>query len=187
MKNIHKLTLSAICFAMGLVLPFFTMQVPTIGNMLLPMHLPVLFCGLLCGGGYGALVGAVLPIARFLLFGMPVLYPTGIAMSFELLTYGLICGLIYAHLPKNVVSIYASLVSAMVLGRVVWGTAEVCLLGMNGQAFTWELFVSGAFVTAIPGIILQLLLIPATMVALHKMGVITYEQPSKITATDHAR
>ncbi len=172
LNSTKKLTLAAICFALGLALPFLTMQIPQIGSMLLPMHIPVLFCGLICGWRYGAIVGFALPTVRFLLFGMPPLYPTGVAMSFELATYGLLCGLLYFRLPKTVRSLYITLITAMIGGRVVWGVAEVILLGIGGHPFTWELFVSGALLTAIPGIVLQLILIPATMVALTKSGVL---------------
>ena len=84
----RKLTLSALFLALGLVLPLITGQIPQIGKMLLPMHIPVLLCGMVCGWPYGLAVGAVMPLLRGLLFGMPVLYPTGIGMAFELAAYG---------------------------------------------------------------------------------------------------
>ena len=83
-ETTKKLTWSAMFIALGLVLPFLTGQIPQFGNMLLPMHIPVILCGLICGWRYGAIVGFVLPLLRYALFGMPVLFPTGIAMSFEL-------------------------------------------------------------------------------------------------------
>lgn len=83
MKNTtNNMVLSAMFIAIGLVLPFFTGQVPQIGNMLLPMHIPVLLCGLICGWKYGILVGFILPLLRHTIFGMPILFPTGIAMAF---------------------------------------------------------------------------------------------------------
>ena len=69
--RVQNLALSAMFMAIGLVLPFLTGQIPQIGSMLLPMHLPVLLCGLICGWQYGGLVGFVLPLLRYLLFGMP--------------------------------------------------------------------------------------------------------------------
>ena len=95
-QNTKNLVLAAMFLAIGLVLPFFTGQIPQIGSMLLPMHLPVLLCGLLCGWQYGAVVGLVLPMLRYVLFGMPPLL-TAVAMSFELLTYGLVIGLLYSR------------------------------------------------------------------------------------------
>ena len=87
-KTTKKMTLSAMFLAIGMVLPFLTGQIPEVGNMMLPMHIPVLLCGLICGWQYGAVLGFVLPLLRYLIFGMPVLFPTGTAMTFELMTYG---------------------------------------------------------------------------------------------------
>lgn len=180
MKRVHKLSLSAMLFALGLVLPFFTGQVPQIGSMLLPMHLPVFLCGLICGARYGVLVGALLPIMRSLLFGMPPMYPTALAMAFELATYGFVSGLIYFKKDYRCVKrLMIALVSAMVCGRVVWAGAMILLLGLQGGAFTWQAFVAGAFLNAIPGIILQLLLIPTIMIALNKTGVLPFSDKER--------
>lgn len=183
-KSIRTLVLAAFMLALCLILPFFTGQIPQIGSMLLPMHLPVLLCGLLCGWQYGAAVGFVAPLLRYVLFGMPPIYPVGIAMAFELATYGLVIGLLYSRSRwQCVFALYRSLLIAMVVGRIVWGVAEVILLGLDGQAFTWELFLSGALLTAIPGIILQLVFIPALMIALDRTGLVRF---SKKTAADAA-
>ena len=90
--NLRKLTYSAACLALALVLPFVTGNIPDIGNMLCPMHIPVLLCGFLCGGFWGTAVGAVAPILRSLIFGRPYLYPAALAMMFELAIYGLLAG-----------------------------------------------------------------------------------------------
>lgn len=171
---IRKTVLSALFIAVGLVLPFFTAQIPQIGNLLLPMHIPVLLCGFVCGWQYGISVGAVLPLLRSLMFSMPQLYPNALAMSAELATYGLVCGLMYNKLlrKQNILSIYISLVSAMIAGRIVWGIAEAALLGVG--AFTWEMFVAGAFINAVPGIILQLVFIPALLEALNRAGLLQF-------------
>lgn len=183
-KSIRTLVLAAFMLALCLILPFFTGQIPQIGSMLLPMHLPVLLCGLLCGWQYGAAVGFVAPLLRYVLFGMPPIYPVGIAMAFELATYGLVIGLLYSRSRwKCIVALYRSLLIAMVVGRIVWGVAEVVLLGLGGKAFTWELFLSGALLTAVPGIILQLVFIPALMIALDRTGLVRF---SKKTAADAA-
>lgn len=177
------LSLAALFLALGLLLPFLTGQIPQIGNMLLPMHLPVLLCGLICGWKYGGAVGITLPILRFFLFGMPPIFPTGVAMAFELATYGIVIGLLYSRLPQRVSSVYLSLGAAMVAGRVVWGLVRVLLSGAAGSAFTWELFMSGAFFSAAPGIILQLMLIPAIMYSLKRMGVLGYESAAAAGTT----
>lgn len=175
MKNerTKKLAYAALFLALCLVLPLLTGQIPQIGSMLLPMHIPVLLCGLVCGWQYGAAVGFVAPLLRSLLFTMPKLYPVAIAMAFELLTYGLVIGLMYRRLAKKgMVGVYAALVTAMVAGRLVWGVAEVVLLGLNGNSFTAQAFLAGALLNAVPGIIVQLILIPAVMAALQKAGAI---------------
>ena len=163
-KNIG---LSAMFIAIGLVLPFFTGQIQNIGNMLLPMHIPVFICGLVCGWKYGAIVGFVLPLMRSVIFGMPVLFPSATSMAFELMTYGLIVGLVYGlSRKKNIVMLYVSLIVAMLTGRMVWGLAQIILLGIAGSRFTVQMFMAGAFLNAIPGIVLQLILIPAIMARL---------------------
>ena len=84
-KDLKQLTLAALFLALGLVLPFFTGQIPQIGSMLLPMHIPVFLCGLICGWQYGAAVGFVTPLLRSALFGMPPLFPTAAAMPLEIM------------------------------------------------------------------------------------------------------
>lgn len=172
-----NLTLSAMFLALGLVLPLLTGQIPQIGNMLLPMHLPVFLCGLICGWQYGGVIGFVTPLLRYVIFGMPVLYPTGLAMSLELMTYGIVAGLLYAISKwQCVVALYRCLIIAMLAGRAVWGVTEVILLGLSGDSFTWQAFFTGAFLNAVPGIILQLILIPAIMLALHRTGLVPFKR-----------
>ncbi|MCD8212075.1 MAG: ECF transporter S component [Oscillospiraceae bacterium] len=178
--NVRNLVLAAMFLAIGIVLPFITGQIQQIGNMLLPMHIPVLLCGLICGWQYGLSVGLIVPLLRCVLFGMPVFYPNAIAMAFELATYGFVIGFLYGHSRwKCVVALYRSLLIAMVAGRLVWGAAEVVLLGVTGSAFTWEAFISGALLTAIPGIIIQLILIPAIMLALDRTGLVRFTKKKK--------
>ena len=100
-QNLQKLVLSALFLSIGMVLPFLTMQIKEIGDSLLPMHIPVMLCGVLCGWQYGAAIGLMLPFLRSACFGMPPLYPNAVWMAAELLTYGLIIGLLYKKLPKN--------------------------------------------------------------------------------------
>lgn len=178
MKNqIKNLTLSAMFIAIGIVLPFFTGQIPQIGNMLLPMHIPVFLCGLICGWQYGAAVGFILPLMRSMLFTMPPLFPNATAMAFELLTYGLVAGLLYSRSRwQCVIALYRSVIAAMIAGRIVWGVVEIILLGISGGAFTWQAFMAGAFLNAVPGIIVQLILIPAIMVALNRTGLVRFRK-----------
>lgn len=179
-RYIHNLVLSAMFLALGIVLPFATAQIQQIGNMLLPMHLPILLCGLICGWQYGAVVGFICPLLRFALFSMPPM-PMGIGMAFELCAYGAIAGVLYGHSKwKCVFSLYRSLIIAMIGGRVVWGVARVVMMGALNVPFSWEAFISGALLTAIPGIILQLILIPAIMVALDKAKLVPFTKNCSI-------
>ncbi len=175
MSPLYRLTLAAMFLSVGLILPFFTGQIQAIGQMLLPMHIPVMLCGLICGWQYGALVGLCLPLVRSLLFGMPILYPNAIAMALELGVYGLCIGLIYGFFKKQSLwKVYIALIPAMLAGRAAWGGMEVLLLGLRDTPFGWQAFMAGAFFNAIPGIILQLLLIPAIMSLCHVMGAVRF-------------
>ena len=175
-KTTPRLTLSAMFLALGLLLPFLTGQIPQIGNKLQPMHIPVFLCGLLCGWQYGAVVGFVLPLLRSGLFGMPVMFPAATAMAFELMTYGLVAGLLYSRSRWQCLrALYRCLITAMVAGRLVWGLVQTFQLGLGG-GFTLEMFLAGALFNAIPGIILQLVLVPALMVALHRTGLVPFRK-----------
>lgn len=170
-SNIKNLALAAMFMALGLVLPFFTGQIPQIGKMLLPMHIPILLCGLICGWKYGLAVGFVTPLLRSVIFGMPILYPMAIGMAFELMTYGFVIGFLYERSRwKCIFALYRCLIIAMLSGRIVWGIAQMVLLGVGQNGFTYQAFIAGAFLDAIPGIIIQLVLIPAVMVLLNKTG-----------------
>src|SRR5699024_5166303 len=185
-KNVRNLTMSALFLALGLVLPIFTGQIPQIGSMLLPMHIPVFLCGLICGGPWGALVGLILPLLRSVLFGMPPLFPTAIAMCFELMTYGFVAGFLYSRSRwQCVIALYRSMIASMVAGRLVWGVAQIVLLGLSGSAFTLQAFMAGALLNAIPGIVLQLLLIPAIMVALNRTGLVPFKQTKAVSETNN--
>lgn len=163
-----NMVMTALGLAIGLVLPFLTGQIPTLGNMMLPMHIPVLIVGFVCGWPYGLMLGAILPILRSLIFSMPPMYPTAIAMAFELAAYGCLSGLIYKILPKKPIYTYVTLILSMLGGRVIWGAASYVLYAIAGNDFTWQIFLAGAFMNAIPGIILQIILIPLLVMALKK-------------------
>ena len=168
--QIRKLTYAALYLAIALVLPFVTGQIPEIGAMLCPMHIPALLCGFMCGWPWGLAVGFIAPLLRSVLFGMPVMFPTGVAMAFELAVYGGMAGLLYALLPRSNGTTYAVLVISMIAGRIVWGVARVILAGLSGSSFTWALFLAGAVTNAIPGIILHLALIPVLVIAMDRAG-----------------
>ena len=182
-KSTQNLVVSAMLMAIGMVLPFLTGQIPQIGSMLLPLHIPVLVCGLVCGWQYGGIIGFVLPLFRYVLFGMPPM-PNCIAMAFELAAYGSIAGFLYEHSRwKCIVALYRSLIAAMIGGRIIWGIVRILMIGVAGEAFTWQMFMAGAFFNAIPGIILQLVFIPALMIALDRTGIVHFQREKHKTAT----
>ena len=167
-KSVRSLITAAVCLALCMILPIITGHLQAIGNALSPMHIPVLLCGFLCGPWYGLAVGFIAPLMRSFLFGMPPLFPTAVAMSFELAAYGLLTGVLYRALPKNKGMIYVALIASMLGGRIVWGIVRVILSGVSGSSFTWAAFFAGAFTNAIPGIILHIVLIPPIVMALEK-------------------
>ncbi|HHU07222.1 MAG TPA: ECF transporter S component [Clostridiaceae bacterium] len=171
----RKLTISGILITLGLILPFLTGQISGIGNMLLPMHLPVLLAGFVVGAPLGLLIGFMLPLLRHLLFGIPSLYPTAIAMAFELASYGFLTGSLYRLLPRKTVFIYLNLILAMVIGRLVWGIVSAVLYAFSGTTFTWKLFFTAGFINAIPGLIVQIVVIPLIVLALRKANLIENE------------
>ena len=154
--------------ALALVLPLLTGQLQTIGKALCPMHIPVILCGFFCGPVYALLIGFIAPLLRFLLFGMPTIIPKGIAMCFELATYGFAAGMLYRLLPKKKLNIYVSLIAAMLAGRIVWGTARAVLYGLGKSEFSFAFFIADGFVNAVPGIIMQIVLIPILVMTLEK-------------------
>lgn len=172
MNSTKKLVISALLLALALVLPFLTGQIPEVGNMLLPMHLPVLLAGFVVGGPSAMAIGAVAPILRSMLWGMPVFFPKAIGMAFELAAYGLISGLVYSNSKKNGKSVFIALISAMISGRIVWGVVTFALYGIMGNTFTIAIFMAEAFVNAVPGIAVQLILIPVLVAALKRSKVI---------------
>lgn len=166
--DVKTLVLAALFLALALILPFLTGQIPEIGSMLCPMHIPVLLCGFFCGWPWGLAVGFIAPLLRSLLFGMPPMFPVAVSMAFELATYGSISGLLYRKLPQSKISVYISLLTAMVAGRLVWGLVRFLCAGLDLSAFGLSAFWSGAVATAIPGIVVQILLIPVLVISLKK-------------------
>ncbi len=166
--KVRKLAFSALYLAIALVLPFLTGQIPEIGSMLCPMHIPVLLCGFMCGWPWGLAVGFIAPLLRSLTLGMPPMFPTGIAMAFELAAYGAVSGVAYRLLPRKKAYVYVALVIAMVCGRVVWGVVRYLIAGLQSTSFTLEAFWAGAITTAIPGIILHIVLIPPLVMLLKR-------------------
>lgn len=165
-----KLILAALFLALAYLLPFVTGQIPEIGKMLCPMHLPVLLCGFVCGWQWGLAVGFTAPLLRSLTLGVPLFFPSALCMAFELAAYGVLAALLYRVFPRKKRFIYPSLLAAMVGGRLVWGAAMALCMGLSGKGFSFTAFISGAVTTALPGIAIQILLIPPIVMVLERFA-----------------
>ena len=168
--QVRKMTFAALYLALALVLPFLTGQIPEIGAMLCPMHIPALLCGFVCGWTWGLGVGFIAPLLRSVLFGMPTLFPTAVAMAFELAAYGAMAGILHQKMPQFPLRLYATLILSMVCGRVIWGCVQFLLARFLNVDFTLQLFIAGAITTSLPGIILQLVIIPPLVAVMDKVG-----------------
>ena len=156
---------SAIFLALGLLIPYIFHVTGVPGQVFLPMHIPVLLCGLLLGYPYGLVVGLITPFLNTLLTGLPPVYPVAIAMAFELAAYGLVAGWLYKGRKMN---LFLSLIIAMAAGRAVLGAVNFILLGMTGKQYGLQVFISSAFITALWGIIIQFIVIPLVVRAVEK-------------------
>ncbi len=165
-NSLIKMILAALFLALAYVMPFLTGQIPEVGAMLCPLHIPVILCGFICGPVWGLGVGFIAPLLRSLTLGMPPLFPTAVCMAAELAAYGGVSGLMHKILPKKKPYIYLSLIIAMIAGRIVWGLVMAICMGITGTPFTLEAFIAGAFINAIPGIVVQIILIPILVMVL---------------------
>ena len=175
-KDVRRLVIAAMLLALGMVLPFLTGQIPAIGQMISPLHIPAFICGLTCGWQWGLALGVVLPILRSVVFGMPPLVAVAIPMAFELGVYGLVCGLLYPRLlrvkgARKLPAMLAALVIAMVLGRIVGGAAKAVVMGLTGGGYTFTAFVAGYFTSTLVGAAVHLVLVPVVTLAVEKTGV----------------
>lgn len=172
-SGIYTMVVAALLLAVGLVLPLLLGQAEILGQAISPLHIPVLLCGLTCGWGWGAALGIVLPLLRSALFGMPPM-PVAIPMAFEMAVYGALTGLLYPafrtllrksnHLPAMILS----MLIAMILGRVVGGAAKACVMGFQGNAYTFEAFIAAYFTGTAVGAVIHLIVVPAVALALEK-------------------
>ena len=167
----QRTVIAGLMLALGVLLPFFSSHSIGLlpGNVCLPMHIPVLLCGFFCGPMYGALLGLILPFLNSALTSMPLLYPNAIVMSGELFTYGLMTALIhkFTGYSAKFKAIYPTLIISMLSGRVIYGIISGILLFFNPAMK--KLSVIGALVQGIPGIIIQLILIPVIVSRVYKV------------------
>lgn len=166
LTSTKKLTYSGLLLALAVLIPFIFHITGTLGTVFLPMHIPVILCGFICGKRYGLIIGALAPLINTMIIGMPVLYPIGISMVFELAAYGFFAGLLYGKFNK----VIPSLLGAMLIGRAVRIIATFLITVPFGVKFVFEGILVALFVTSIWGIIIQIVLIPLIMAAYNRMG-----------------
>lgn len=167
-----NLTGTALCIAFGILLPMLFHTIGA-GPVFLPMHIPVLLCGLMFGWPYGAICGLIVPLLSSILTGMPPVFPTAAAMMLELCAYGALTGVFYQKLRWNV---YPALICAMIGGRIISGAANAVFMNMASKPYGFAVFISGSFIDALPGIIIQIILIPFLILALEKANLIHKER-----------
>ena len=170
MSQIKKLVFTAVCAALCVVLPMAFHTVPNAGSVFLPMHIPVLLCGLICGWPFGLVCGLIGPFLSGFFTGMPpaAMLPS---MMVECATYGLVTGLMMKFLrtKSTVADLYISMLTAMVLGRTVAGLAKALIFTPGTAPFAW---VTTSLVAGIPGICIQLIVMPAVVFALTRARLI---------------
>ena len=167
-KTLLKLVLSALFLALSVILPaVVSAGNPQLGITFLLMHLPVMLCGIICGAPGGIIIGLISPLLKSLLTQTPTL-TTAISMAFELATYGGMCGTLYKAFPKKIGYIYPTLLISMIMGRIVNGAVEYLILTASDSVFILEDFINLTTVKALPGIVIQLALIPLIVLALRK-------------------
>ena len=177
MSSVKKLCLCALCIALCCVLPT-AFHGLGLGGALSPMHLPVLLCGLICGGWPGAVCGAVGPVLSSVITGMPGSAQL-IHMVPELLAYGLCAGLLMKlwRTGSLYADLYLALVPAMVLGRVVGGAVQALEYLGGTEGYSLAMWAGSYFVGTMPGAVLQLVVLPTLVVALVKAGLIPARYP----------
>ncbi|MBE6754966.1 MAG: ECF transporter S component [Ruminococcaceae bacterium] len=163
-----RLVMSALFLSISIVLPMvISMGSSQLGQTFLPMHLPVMLCGIVCGTPYGIVVGLIAPLLKSVITGLPVI-TSAISMAFELATYGGMCGMLYKAFPKKIGFIYPNLLISMIVGRIVNGAVQYLILTASDNDFALKSFITLTTVNALPGIVIQLALIPLIVLALRK-------------------
>ena len=170
--HVKKLCLAGMFLSLALLLPFLTANNRELGNILCLMHLPIFICGIVCGPVYGLMVGVTAPLLRSLIVGMPPFPSVAVPMAAELMVYGLAVGILYRLLPKKTLWLYPNLIGSMVLGRIVSVVTKYLLYSLGKTEFSLKMVLQMNFITTLPGVMLQLLLIPAVILVLRKQGVI---------------
>ena len=178
MSYVKKSIITAVCIALAVVLPMAFHSIPDAGRVILPMHIPVLLCGLVCGGAFGLLSGIAGPLVSHLVTGMPpAAYSPG--MMIELAVYGLAAGFMMRLIRtgKVYVDLYISLVAALLAGRLAAGVCSAIIFSAGSYSMT--MWVTSYFITALPGLIIQILVLPSLVFALEAARLIPARYPKQ--------
>ncbi len=171
--SIRNILLSMLFLAGAVFLPTLCANIPGLELVLLVAHIPVYLCGFICGGPLGFAIGMVAPVLRSVIFGVPELYPTGVAAMFEYAFYGLLAGVFFDSFRRSmgghrVAASYLALLIAMLGGRAVWGIAMLLIaLFSPTVGFSWGEFIYGAFTGEIAAIVLHILIVPGLVAQMH--------------------
>lgn len=170
MSYVKKMVYTAICAALCVVLPMAFHAVQNAGQIFLPMHIPVLLCGLICGWPFGLVCGILGPVLSSLLTSMPpaAMLPS---MAIECAVYGCVTGIMmrFIRTKQPIADLYISMITAMAAGRVLAGLAKAWFLAPGTPPFAW---VTTSLAAGIPGIVIQLILIPLVVFTLAKARLI---------------
>ena len=173
-RTTRDYVLTAMLIAIGVILPQAFHAIPNAGSIFLPMHIPVLIAGFAVGPVLGLIAGFLTPLLSSLIFSMP---PAAYlpSMLFELSIYGFMSGLLMktVRTENKLVKIYVVLIGAMLCGRIGYGLLNALVL--RAGKYSMAAWTAAAFVTAAPGIVIQLVLIPAVVLALDKAKLISLD------------
>ena len=174
---VRRMILAAVCVALCVVLPIAFHSIPNAGSVILPMHIPVLLCGMIASWPYGLICGLMGPLLSSLLTGMP---PAAIlpAMMVECAVYGAVSGIMlkFTRTGKTYTDLYIALVTAMLAGRVISGIAKALIFSPGMAMSAW---IASSFITSFPGIVIQLVLLPIVVTTLMKARMIPKRYPDK--------
>ena len=164
LSNAKRIVLTGVCAALCVVLPMAFHAFPNGGSVFLPMHIPVLLCGLICSWPYGLICGLLGPALSCVITGMPPIAYLP-SMMVECAVYGCVAGLMmrFVRTKKTYLDLYISMTTAMILGRFVAGVVKALILAPGTPVFAW---VTTSLVQGIPGIVIQLAVIPTIVYAL---------------------
>ncbi len=177
MSSSKRICVCSVCIALCYVLPL-AFHGLGLGMAFSPLHLPVLLCGLVCGWPYGLLCGVLGPVLSSLLSSMPAAAQLPYMIP-ELCAYGLFTGLLlrWIRTGRTAADIVLTLLPAMLLGRVVGGLTRALFLLSSAEGYSLSLWASSYLVATLPGVILQLILLPILVLALTRAGLIPARYP----------